>query len=278
MATKEAPTLPFKIVNSSRTERWLNILVYGDWGVGKTHLASTAQDINEMQHVLFISAESGDLTLSGRDDIDVIQINKYSQLARIYEYLKVHIQARDDGDDARLLELERRFKGDDTIKVPKKYRTVVIDSLTEVSKYCLYQLVGVNIGGTTLDIEPDSPEYSEWNKLTEMIRLLVRSFRDLNIHFVVVCSQKATENERKQQIMGLNLTAALAKEVPGFLDVVGYLAQGNTEDGKTVRRLFLEPGRNFLAKHRFGQTLEKPFLENPTLSDVLSLLPKNTKK
>jgi hypothetical protein len=266
-------TSPFKITHPVRRERYLNACIFGEYGSGKTFLAASADDVPEMKNVLFIDVESGDLTLQSRPQLDVIQINTYSQLAKIYEFLKLHCQARDEGDIAKLRQLDQTVCDED--RDPPQYRCVVIDSLSEVFRVCMYQLLGIKLGKQALDVEPDQPGYENWSKVTEMIRLLVRSFRDLNMHVIFVCSEKVSDEKGKKAAIGLNLPKALAAEVPGFLDVVGYLMVNTTgtEKGQmtTERRLCLSPGQAFLAKNRFTG-FKDPYISEPSMAKVIQLI------
>ena len=280
----QQPKAPFQIKKIARAERWLNILIYGDYGTGKTTLAGSAVNVESMREVMFINAEAGDLSLLHHPDIFKIDVTRYDLVARAYEFLRHHCNWRDKYNYAtndeekqdtkdKLLQLnsmygiEPREDGE-----PVQLRTVVLDSLTEVAKYCMYKLLGVNVGVQRLDLEPDSPEFKEWNQSTEMIRLLIRSLRDLPMHVIIVCPEKKEEERPGLMVARLNLTKALANEVPGFLDCVGYLAAGLNDQGVLERKLFLTQGRTWMAKQRFGPQAPA-FLTNPTMQDLVNLLP-----
>jgi len=261
----------FTITSTRREQRRMRALFYGNYGVGKTTLAASAQDVPSMKDVLYIDAESGDMSLSDQN-IDAITISSYSQFARVYEFLRLHCKARDSNDLEALAKLERHFKGlEDPVPLDKvkKYQTVVIDSITEVQKYCMYQLLGINLGEHELDMEPQAAQFAEWGKAAEMIRLLVRSFRNLPMHIIIVAAEQTTEDETKRQIKTPALPGKLAKEIQGFLDVVGYLVAGRVADeGGLKRRLWLEPGKTFDAKSRI-QWLSVPFVDEPSMAKLM---------
>lgn len=265
---------PFSIVHPQRKERWLNMAVYGEYGVGKTTFAATACDSDWMRDVLYVDAESGDLTLQDRPTIDVIRISNYTQLARIVEFLRLHCAARDAGDEERIRELDAKVRGEASEKAPK-YKTVVIDSLTEIFKYCMYNLTGIKLDKYVLDMEPEQPGFGEWGKSTEMIRLLVRSLRDLPMHVIFVLSEKSVDDKAKRASIQLNLPKALAAELPGFLDLVGYLdiaaIGGDKNNPVMARRLYIQPGMGFLAKNRFTGVKEQ-YIEDPTMPKIAKLI------
>lgn len=265
------PITAFQITQPETGPNWIKALIYGPYGAGKTTFAASAAEVPAMQRVLFVDAESGSMSLSGMD-IDVVRINKYSQLARIYEFLRLHCRWRDSGETDKLRQLEERFRGPIPSGVePKQYNTVVIDSLTEVQKYCMYSLL--NIEFTTenikLDNVVDTPQFKEWGESAEMIRLLIRSFRDLPMHVIFVCSEQEKDDENRV-IRRPNLPGKLAGESQGFFDVVGYLRSAVTNEGEVARRLYLRAGPNFVAKHRF-RGVDAAHLDNPTMTSLLEL-------
>lgn len=254
-------------VTKPAEEHYLKVLIYGPFGAGKTTLAGSAETIAQMCDVLYIDVESGSLSLVGQD-IDVLRINAYQDFSQIYEFLRLHCRYRDAKEGAKgLADANARIGA-----LPdKRYRTVVIDSLTEVQKTLMYMLLGTSIGGTRLDLIPESPEWKEWGQSAEMIRLLVRSFRDLPMHVIFVCSEQEVQ-DGGNLVRRPNLPGKLSGEVQGFLDVVGYLrAAPASEDGTVMRRLYITPGRTFSAKHRF-RNVNVDFIEDVTMDDLYNLL------
>jgi hypothetical protein len=280
----------FTISNASR-QRYLKMLIYGDFGVGKTTLVTGAQDIAEMADVLIIDAESGTMVIDNRDDIDVVTISTYQQFARVYDYLRIHCKYRDEGDLEKLAAMEIKLKGLDPEKAqspeeetdilgaieairakPKRYRTVIIDSLTEVQKYAMYQLLGVDISGNiVLDVPPDNPQFKEWGQSAEMIRLLVRCFRNLPMHSLFVCSRTEDQDDRKRMFYVPAMPGKLSNEIQGFMDVVGFYTMSLGTDNQTqIRRLYLTPSQQWKAKHRF-KNFTGAYIDNPSMLDLLKL-------
>lgn len=273
---KEAP--PFKIQERHTSVRYLKALIYADFGVGKTFLAGTSAAVKRMQDVVILNVEAGDLTYDVKPDkdpfnfgaIDSIPIPDYKAIGHVFDYLKLHCQLRDAGNIERMAELEGRFK--DKVIDPKKckhYRTAILDSLTEIDQYSLNQLLGVT-NDTRLDEEVPGAEWAEYKKNSGMIRRLVRNFRDLPMHVILICSRDYTQDENKRFNFTPAMTGALSKHVQGFVDIVGYLQAGNvTEDGKVQRRLYVHPVGKFAAKCRFT-SFKGTFFEDPTMEKILS--------
>lgn len=270
----------FRLQSPVRRTKKMKVLVYGQYGSGKTTFAASAGDIEEMNDVILLDAESGDTSLEDRPDLTTVRISNYRQFARVHEFLRLHCRYRDAEDTAKLCELEERFRNagieeddpeyyvvnEDNVK---RFNTVIIDTLTEVQKYCMYQLLGVSVGEYALDMEPTSPEWDEWGKSAEMIRLLVRSFRDLPMHVIFVASE-AEKEVGKVTLRRPNLPGKLASEVQGFVDAVGYLNVTPGEGEKIIRRLYLRPGRTFQAKIRLpGNTVQ--YLADPDIKSLSEL-------
>ncbi len=264
----------FSIYRSKQIERYLNILLYGDYGVGKSYLAATASLVPKMNKVLYINAEGGDASVE-HFDLDIVDIQSYSQFARVHEFLKLHCKFRDEyrkgSEEARqkLIRLEAMFRGEevDDIVEPTLYNTVVADTLTEIQKYCMYQLLGIRVGEFALDISPDIPEIGDWGRSAEMIRLLVRTFRDLPMNVIFVCARDDAQDQHKRFHYAPMLPGKLSKEIRGFFDVVGYLVAAPTEGGDMLRRLWLEPGQTFHAKNRFVG-FDGRYIDNPSMMDL----------
>ncbi len=260
----------FRVETTQRTERYLKLLVYGNFGVGKTYLAGTASEVDSMRDVLIINAEAGDLSLAAFENVDSITVQNFATLGRINEYLKQHCKARDEDDIDRLKALEATVRECDVddIDEPRKYRTVIIDSLTELEAYCFNQLLGIT-DTTRLDEDPQSAEWTEYKKNHTMMQRVVRAFRDLPMHVIFTASEQFQQDESKKYKFSPDLTGKLSKKIQGFMDMVGYLAIGKDGD-KTIRRLYVSPSPTgkYDAKHRY-QSFKEDYFLNPTIKSIL---------
>jgi len=278
---------------------WMNALFYGDFGVGKTWLAGSAVLAEEMRDILYISLEGGEKSLreiaklckkmdiNPNKHILVIPVQNYKQYSYIYEFMKLHVQFRDSNDLVSLRKLEGQIKGfapgdlQDEKKMaalipePKKFRTVITDSLTEAQKYCMYQLLGIDPLKQKLDAEPDAAQFSEWGKSREMIQFLVRRYRDLPVNSLFICGRDFEQDARKQFHYEPMLPGKLSGDVRGLVDVVGYLDKIPQDGGTIIRRLYLEGGfyggAHIAAKHRFGSALKGLWIDNPTMTTLYAL-------
>lgn len=302
---------------------WMNVLIYGPYGDGKTHLVGSAALVPEMRDILYVSLEGGEKTLRtiakmcrthnvDPNCIMVMPIQTYRQYSQLYETLKKHIQFRDSNNIEGLRMIEAQLRGVELLEKvgwqpsstnpaevvkemqqavialsnnkeklaelipnPKKFKTVITDSLTEAQKYCMYQILGIDPLTQKLDAEPDSAEWKDWGSSREMVNFLVRRFRDLDINALFVCGVDETEDAKKRKYFIPMLPGKLSKDVQGLVDVVGYIRKVPQEGGKVIRRLFLEGGDygaiNIAAKHRFGENLKTQFIDNPTMQTLYDL-------
>lgn len=277
---KKAP--PFRLSGLRASDRWLKILIYGQHGAGKTTLAASAADIPDMGDVFMINAESGEMVIEDNDrvknpdNIDVAEVVNFKAVAKMHEFLSAHCRLRDLGTPEateKMRQYEAMLKGcePEEIVEPRRYRTVIIDSLTEVEAYCMYALLGISgefdIG--QIDENMKTAEFAEYKKNNNMVNLLVRAFRDLPMHVIILCGQVYEQDEQKRFHYGPALTGKLRSQVQGYFDIVGYLAIGKaTEAGNTPRRLYVQPVGKWDAKNRRA-AYKEPFFEDPTMQSIL---------
>ena len=269
LAPKQAP---FKLVSAGKVESkpLINLLIYGDFGVGKTLLSSTAQDVPEMRDVLYIEADGGDKIINDREDITEVKfVREYSTVARIYEFLSRHCYFRNRNDRENLIKLESMFR-DEPVTEPKLFNTVVIDSLTEVQQYCMHQILGIKMEDWRLDAEPVKPVGDDWGTDITMIRGMIRKFKDLPLNTIFICSRKDNQDEVKRVYRTPQLPGQLANLVQGFLDFVGYYISAIGDDKQVHRRIYFTPSRTYQAKNRWRHW-NGTYLDDPTMTDIYKL-------
>jgi hypothetical protein len=274
---------PFQIRPLGNQQQYLKMLVYGKHGSGKTTLLCSAADCAPMLDVLFIDAEQGATAVQGNPRIknnhlvNHVRVTSFKEVAYIHQFLQAHCAARDANDLAKLRALESRITGvpADEIVEPKKFRTAIIDSLSEIDQYCLYALRGVS-QEQLLD-DPGDIEQVEWKgygKNNEMVKMLVRAYRDLPMHVLFSCSDQYTQNEVKKFHYAPQMTGKLATQVQGMVDIVGYLVVSALENdkGELPRRMMIQPGEinnaRFDAKNRRA-SYKQSYFDDPCMADIM---------
>lgn len=298
----------FMPVTSVKKSKYLNLLMYSQAGGGKTTLAGSAVDIPETTYskgfqeadkdssdVLFVSAEGGDIVftdnprIANPERIDMMKADRIEQVQKVYEWLKYHIFARDAnntlGDEAQLRKLQNlAFFGNADITEDeaneiapdfefsrlRRYRTVVIDSLTDIEAQNMNHIMGISDKGFDIGDDIQVAGYSEFRKNNNTIQQLVRAFRDLRINVIIICGQKYQQDELKRFHYGPWMTGQLATQIQSFVDIVGYMVPSQTPDGKEIRKLYVQPVPQvkFDAKCRIA-SYKKPSFDDPFFIDIL---------
>lgn len=228
------------ITKISESKPFLNILIYGSSGVGKTRLAGSADDVPEMRKVLFIDVEGGTLTLqnSPYNGVDIVRVKSWADMQRVY---------------------------DDLYRGTHGYTTVIIDSLTEIQKLSMDKIMR-NLIEDNETRDADVPGIREWNINIEQTRKFVRLFRDLPMHTIITALDKSEQNKRTGQIKRKpSLSGKVADEVAAFLDIVVYLYVKEVGD-ENKRLLLTYHTEDTVAKDRSG--LLPPVIADPTMQII----------
>lgn len=142
------------------------------------------------------------------------------------------------------------------------FKSVVIDSITELQKRAMDSIVGV-----------EAAQQQHWGELLRRMEGLVRAFRDLAIPngvptldtVVVVAGTQTKDGVTRPHLQG-----QLGDTIMYYFDAVGYLYLKQGEDGEIVRQLLTAPVGGFKAKDRTGRF--GTVITNPNVSDMLAKL------
>lgn len=222
-----------------------NMLVYGESGVGKTIFTGSADSVPEMRPVLMIDVEGGTLSLdSTYPHVHVVRVKTWDELQQVYDEL---------------------YSG------RTEYRTVILDSLTEIQKFSMYGIMQQLVMSRP-EVDPDVPGLREWGKNIEQIRRFVRAFRDLPMNAIFTALVKDEKDPRTGIVTKQPyLSGKLAREVAAFLDIVAYMyAKQIQANGETqLQRLLLTAGTETnVAKDRTGRL--PMVIQSPTMRDIYS--------
>jgi phage nucleotide-binding protein len=242
-----AATLTEKTLGGLRVEpitdtvQYINMLVYGYPGAGKTVLSGSADGVPDMRPVLVIDVEGGTLSLRDRyPDVDVVRVQSWDDMQKVYDAL---------------------YSGE------HDYKTIVLDSLTEIQKFSMYKIMEAVIREDP-GRDPDIPSVREWGKSIEQIRKLVRAFRDLPMHTVFTALAKEDKDPKtgvKSEMP--SLPGKLAPEVAGFVDIVAFLYVKVVDS--EFKRLLLTLGTDkHVAKDRTDKLPQ--IMEDPTMETILA--------
>lgn len=223
-------------------------LVHGYSGVGKTTYAASANDDERSAPAILFDFEAGTLSVAHKN-IDVVRITDFKQFNELYPYLEAN---------------------------PDGYKTAIFDSITEIQKLNMTGIVAAGVAANPSK-DPDRPLIDDWGKSIEQIRKLLRYFRDLPLHIVVVALSQEVRDERDGTIQTAPaLPGKLSLELPGMFDIVGYMAAGEVTVGTApntqrefVRQMLLAPTPRYIAKWRDPRGISHEPMQNPTFSKIL---------
>ena len=240
-----------RIAKAAEQDPHFNMLVFGDVGVGKTRLAGSSDAVPEMRPVLYLDAEGGAFTLRNTyPNTDVVRVTDWGELQPIYEELRAGTT---------------------------DYRTVVVDSLTELQEMNMAQVMA-RLGERDPDrYEKQGEEIAsmlEWQINSKKVRTLIRAFRDLPMTVIFTALMK----EDKDKLTGRtvkrpNLPGKLAAAVAGMFDIVTYMYMQQIPDPQDEtkeiqgRLLLTEATDKVVAKDRSNK-LPKPVMVFPTMADI----------
>lgn len=230
-------------------DKHIKMLVYGESGVGKTVLASSAP-----RPILWIESEGGTNSIADPEGIDVIRVQSLETYREALRFLR-----SDEG---------------------KKYQTVVLDSFTETQASVLKEIM-VAVSERDENRDEFTPQFQDYQRLVGVMREIVRGFRDLPMHVVFTALTREDKDDMTGRVtVRPRLSPAVANEIPGFMDVVGYLymsteKNGEVEDGpmEIHRNILLVPTGKYLAKVRAPEGTEIPtHIKDPKFKDIAALV------
>lgn len=214
-------------VVSPDTIQFVNALIYGDVGAGKTFLGGTADDDERTRPLLVFDIEGGLTTLKDRTEVDTIPIRSVKEVESNYN--KLHASIKADGS--------------------LYYKTVMIDSGPELADLDLKEIMGEAYSRNPDKIDKDVPDQRGWGKGRAHMRAIVRAFRDLPCNVIITAQVGILQEEGQPTKFFPGFAGKLRTEIPGFMDIVGYLYTENN-GGVVERKLQVEGTRRIVAKDR----------------------------
>jgi hypothetical protein len=227
--------------------RWINLLVYGEPGVGKTRFAGTALEHEALKPVLYLDVDGGIVTLRKNKDLDVRQVRSMGEAREIYNtlYKAVDWESKEPA-------------------LP--FKTVVIDTLSELAKLDMRE-IAKEANARNPNQNEYVPSQREYLINGERVREIVRAYRDLPCN-VVFCCGDARDNSNAM-IFFPQFTGKLRHEIAGFIDIVGYMT-ADTDKGEFVNQIQTVKTKRVSAKDRtdsLGGLVDNPTL--PMLWDII---------
>jgi len=240
--------------------RTLSALIHGEPGVGKSWLANTAP-----AYRLVLDAEGGSRFTPGvktywnalTEPPPVPGIGRSSPLGELgpldWHTCIVHVRDYATMESA----CDWLFSGQ------HPFRSVVVDSITELQKRLVDQVSGIS-----------QPTQQDWGEVLRRMEDKVRKIRDLLFHaqrplecVIIIALTHYRDGKFRPFVKG-----QLELSMPGFVDIVGYLYLELGPDGIPQRKLLIAPLGDFDAKDRTDAVTRAnggPIITEPNLETML---------
>lgn len=150
------------------------------------------------------------------------------------------------------------------------WKCVAVDSLSETHKFALYNILEKEEDRRK---NPDLIEQGDYGTAGVQINRLVRAFRDLPLHVFFTAHAKDETDPREGLVKKPMMAGRVAEEVPGMMEMVGYLAWTEDEEGAMRRTLLLQNWPKVRVKVRTPWGVEAPDeIYDPTVTSILDVL------
>lgn len=246
---KDKKTSGFKVSALTDDQDPMRVMWYGDVGSGKTNNAARMATLGK---VFFIDKESGvkSRALKRLDpefpiqNIGRIRAEDYDSVEEVYWKL------RNDS--------EGKIKG------------VVIDSSTDLQAATL-QEVTEGKAASNSNRDPFHATMDDRQRVNEMVRRIIRRFRELEINMGVTALLRQDDYEdddgEVHNRYGPALTPGIQGDIMGYMDIVVYCRTMEFGEDIEYQGLFKATPR-WVAKDRYG--LLPKMLINPTFDRILA--------
>jgi hypothetical protein len=218
--------------------RNIDALIYGVSGTGKTVFASLFEP-----PVLFLDSDNGVLSLMTSNLISQAQRDQIYPLPITDTSSDPHVKGPVGWLTVKaIMDTVHKSKG---VYLDLPVRTVVLDSLTTMSEFCMTYVLSIN--GKQPNAQPSLPDYQrQMKELLDVIHIGVAT----PCNFICLAHQQFVKDELSGRIWCLPLvTGKLAQNLPAYFDEV-YYAQARETGGKYKYTLLTKPDGLVVAKSR----------------------------
>ena len=234
------------------------LTIYGPAGIGKTTLIATAINDDRTNPALLVNFEAN--TMAIRSKAHPVGLQDFLEGNTEPEEGKITVITIRDFDD---FDPVIDYLGNDTV-----YKFVGVDSLSEIHYMAIRHAIATDPKKSRG--RHDAPEWSDYNRAIQVMRELIRAFRDMDKHVIVTAHCKNEKDEMSGILRtDLGLIGQFKDNVPYLTHATGYYHK----DGDGDRVLTFEQTNRLVAKDGTeGSLLESVDFVNPTVSKLLDTL------
>lgn len=251
-----------------KKEEYLKVLLYGQAGSTKTRTAATAALDPRMSPVLMLEQGGNPLSIRSYAQYPtIVHMEKLEEYNPFYEWLSAG-QPKD-----------HPVVGHFDLKPP--YKTLVIDSITEVQRFSFKMVTGnTKTGPGTI---PQSTEIQHFNKVLGQMVTFAHLFFSLPMHVILTSLEREDKDDATGTIMYKPLLwGQSGGEVAGYAYLVARLVHRAKLQGKDLRLVedaisddtvsvaLFRPTGKYVAKDQYG--CMGAYMADPTMSKLLDLL------
>lgn len=207
----------FTVEKASAVDRINSMVIFGDYGMGKTWLAASADEIEDYSPTLIVDIE-GSAAGVGRKypDVDIVQADTFEKL----EYIKKDLLNNQDA-----------------------YGTVVFDTLN----------VGQKRAKGKFKQDYPNNTFAMWDALSDWSLDFVRSMHHAKFMAVFIAHPQTEKDDTTGRLLTtVKLAGGARSEVPTVPDIIGYTFYGTDDEGQPVRALQVGRSPSVVTKNRFG--------------------------
>lgn len=223
-----------------------SVMIYGGSGIGKSTLAASVMEIEDLTPALHLNIENGigEYVAEAHPDLDVVSVDNFKELQKVFDALN-------------------KSRNDELGTVGDGWRSVIVDNLTESQKQGMAHLFPGSSTPKFDDVLTGSWADGTWNRNSEQMRVLIRAFRQLPVTTIFVAWERdLSKNDSALTDMVPSFSPSFAKEAPGMLQDVYYYHFLKTGE----RALETARSKNWTAKDRTGKL--PPTLIDPTMLEI----------
>jgi hypothetical protein len=147
---------------------------------------------------------------------------------------------------------------------------VAWDSVTETSNTFLGTIRDASVARDVAKgkrRDPWSTEIGDYGDLSQQMRIVVRGFRDLDIHLGLSALERRDTDADGEVIVAPELTPGVLKDINGYMDVIAH-CRVETVDDQDVYQGLMRPTGRWSAKDSFG--IFPRYLVEPTFDRLVA--------